>query len=30
MNMQIKPLPRLKTEAGERIFWEAKGRDSTH
>ena len=30
MSNQTKPLPRLKTEADERAFWEAKGSDSTH
>jgi len=29
MSKQIKPLPRFKTEAEERAFWEARGRDST-
>jgi predicted DNA binding CopG/RHH family protein len=29
MSKQIKPLPTFKSEAQERAFWEAKGRDST-
>ena len=29
MSKQTKPLPRFKTEADERAFWEAKGGDST-
>ena len=29
MSKQTKPLPRFKTEADERTFWEAKGSDST-
>jgi len=29
MSKQTKPLPRFKTEADERAFWEAKGSDST-
>ena len=27
--MRAKPLPRFKTEADERAFWEARGSDST-
>ena len=29
MSKQTKPLPKFKTEADERAFWEAKGSDST-
>ena len=29
MSKQTKPLPRFKTEADERAFWEARGSDST-
>ena len=29
MSKQTRPLPRFKTEAEERAFWEARGRDST-
>lgn len=29
MSKQTKPLPKLKTEAEERAFWETKGKDST-
>ena len=29
MNKPAKPQPRFKTEAQERAFWEAEGRDST-
>lgn len=29
MSKLVKPLPRFKTEAQERAFWEAEGRDST-
>lgn len=29
MNKQTKPLPKFKTEAKERAFWETKGNDST-
>ena len=29
MSKQTKPLPRFKTEAAERAFWEARGSDST-
>lgn len=29
MSKPAKPLPRFKTEAQERAFWEAEGRDST-
>ena len=29
MSKQTKPLPRFKTEAEERAFWETKGSDST-
>lgn len=29
MSKQTKPLPKFKTEAEERTFWETKGKDST-
>ncbi len=29
MSKQTKPLPKFKTEAEERAFWEATGKDST-
>ena len=29
MNKQTKALPKFKSEAAERAFWEAKGRDSS-
>lgn len=29
MNKPTKPLPKFKTEAKERAFWETKGNDST-
>lgn len=29
MNKQTKPLPKFKTEAEERTFWETRGKDST-
>ena len=29
MTKPAKPLPRFRTEAQERAFWEAEGRDST-
>lgn len=29
MSKQAKPLPKFKNEAEERVFWEAKGSDST-
>lgn len=29
MSKQTKPLPKLKTEAEERAFWETRGKDST-
>lgn len=29
MSKQTKPLPKLKTEAEERTFWETRGKDST-
>lgn len=29
MNRRLKPIPRFKSEAAERAFWEARGNDST-
>lgn len=29
MSKQTKPLPKFKTEAEERTFWETRGKDST-